>query len=350
MKFILFGAGLFMIVATLLPFLRKESWWIRSFDFPRLQVSFITVSIIALYIFFYQDYSLVGIAFLGSLVLCLLYQFSLMYPYTPLAEKQVERTETSSSGTKISLLFANVQMDNRRANKLKRLISNADPDVILIVECDQWWINELESLKQNYPYTIEHPQDNCYGMALYSRYKLSGAQIKFLIEDHIPSIHGQIILPNGEVMELRCLHPRPPFITGDDSSSERDAELLIVGKEIKDIDRPTVVLGDLNDVAWSRTNYLFQDISGLLDPRIGRGLYNTFHARYPFIRFPLDHSFHTNHFKLIDFRRLSYFGSDHFPVFIELNYEPSASIEQDELKADEKEQQETEEKIDKEVN
>ena len=112
---------------------------------------------------------------------------------------------------------------------------------------------------------------------------------------------------------------------------------------------PVVVLGDLNDVAWSHTNYLFQDISGLLDPRIGRGFYHTFHAKYPFIRFPLDHFFHSKHFRLVDFRRLSYFGSDHFPVYIELSYEPDAEIRQTDLQADESEREEAEEKIEKAV-
>jgi endonuclease/exonuclease/phosphatase (EEP) superfamily protein YafD len=130
---------------------------------------------------------------------------------------------------------------------------------------------------------------------------------------------------------------------------ERDAELLIVGKEVKGKKDPIIVLGDLNDVAWSRTNNLFQDISGLLDPRIGRGFYHTFHAKYPFIRFPLDHFFHSNHFRLVDLRRLAYFGSDHFPVFIELSYEPDASVEQEELQADHSEQQEAAEKIEKAV-
>jgi hypothetical protein len=35
----------------------------------------------------------------------------------------------------------------------------------------------------------------------------------------------------------------------------------------------------------SKTNLLLR-ISGLLDPRMGWGMYSTFHASYPFFRFP----------------------------------------------------------------
>src|SRR5690606_25581920 len=78
---------------------------------------------------------------------------------------------------------------------------------------------------------------------------------------------------------------------------------------------------------WSKTTHLFRSISGLLDPRIGRGLFNTFHARYWFLRWPLDHLFHSQHFALRKLSRLPAFGSDHFALFAELVYHPARQAE-----------------------
>lgn len=64
-----------------------------------------------------------------------------------------------------------------------------------------------------------------------------------------------------------------------------------VALKAKDCLLPCIVFGDLNDVAWSYTTELFRKTSELLDPRRGRGFYNTFSAHHWFIRFPLDYIF-----------------------------------------------------------
>jgi endonuclease/exonuclease/phosphatase (EEP) superfamily protein YafD len=344
-KLVLVAIGVLMILATVLPFLRKDEWWIRIFDFPRLQITLITAAVIAAYLPFRGD-AVAELGFLVALMLCLVYQGYMMFPYTRLSPKQVQWSKNGTKESSFSLLFANVLIENHHADRLKEIIKRADPDLILTAETNLWWREQLKEFDRTHPYVVAQPQDNSYGILLQSRLELINPQVRFLVQDDIPSIHTRVKLRSGIEVELRGLHPRPPVPEEYGRSTERDAELLLVGKEVKGKKDPIVVLGDLNDVAWSRTNNLFQDISGLLDPRIGRGFYHTFHARYPFIRFPLDHFFHSNHFRLVELRRLPYFGSDHFPVYIKLNYESDAEQEQEELHADESQKEEAEEKID----
>jgi endonuclease/exonuclease/phosphatase (EEP) superfamily protein YafD len=141
-------------------------------------------------------------------------------------------------------------------------------------------------------------------------------------------------LPSGDRLWLNCVHPRPPAPGESKESLARDAELLIVGHRVRDARIPVIVLGDLNDVAWSHTTRLFQKTSRLLDPRKGRGFYSTFHARYPGLRWPLDHVFFSDHFRLVSMDRLGYVGSDHFPVCVVLSLEPDAVVEQEAPHAD----------------
>jgi len=320
--------ALAVIAATLLPLLRSDAWWVRSFDFPRTQIAFIGALLLGLDIAFRAEPGLLDNILRTAVLLCIVYQAYRIRPYTVLARHQVKAAQNVSEQSTISLLLANVKMTNRNAERLRRIITGADADLLLIVEADKWWQRELSGFARTYPFSVQQPQANTYGMLLYSRFELLRSEVRFLVEEGVPSIRALIGLPVGTEIELHCLHPKPPAPREATQSTERDAELTIVGKEAKGRDLPVVVMGDLNDVAWSRTTTLFQKISGLLDPRIGRGLYNSFHAGYFFMRFPLDHFFHSTHFRLIELKRLPYFGSDHFPMYVRLSYEPEAQREQ----------------------
>lgn len=52
-----------------------------------------------------------------------------------------------------------------------------------------------------------------------------------------------------------------------------------MAREIKrDADQRWLATGDFNDVAWSGTTRLFQDLADLKDPRVGRRLLNIYHT------------------------------------------------------------------------
>jgi endonuclease/exonuclease/phosphatase (EEP) superfamily protein YafD len=317
---VLVGAA--MIVATAVPIARKKAWWIRIFDFPRLQILLIAAGTLVVFLVVIDEWSAWQVVFALLLALAIAYQAYMMFPYTKLARPQVPQASGRDAQRTIALLFANVLMTNRSSEELLATVREEEPDIVLAVETDGWWQRELDVLAETHPHVVRQPQNNTYGMLLYSRLELVRPEVQFLIQADVPSIHTRVKLRSGALVELRCVHPRPPAPQEAKDAKPRDAELIVVARSLKGKDAPAIVLGDLNDVAWSRTNYEFQEISGLLDPRIGRGFYHTFHARYPFLRYPLDHCFHTKHFRLVSFKRLRKFGSDHFPVGIELSYEP----------------------------
>jgi hypothetical protein len=76
-------------------------------------------------------------------------------------------------------------------------------------------------------------------------------------------------------------------------------------------------------------------------------LFNTFHATYPLLRWSLDHIFHSTELRLVKLKRLPYFGSDHFPMYIALSVEPRAASHQEAPQAETDDWQEAHAKVDK---
>ena len=318
-----------LVIATLLPLWRHDAWWVRACEFPRVQIMIFGLALVATYLLFAPRTTTARIA-LALALPCVAFQAYRIFPYTPLASKQVQAAAAPRAGASVSLLVANVLMDNRRAEGLIEHVRRQSPDLIFSIETDDWWRERLRELDADYPYVVEQPLANTYGMLLHSRWELIDARIRFLVEKDVPSIHAKVRLPAGRRVQLHLLHPKPPHPAETLETTERDGELLLVGREVGRNDEPTIVAGDLNDVAWSYTTRLLQRISGLLDPRIGRGLYSTYHARVPILRWPLDHVFHSDHFELVRLERLAGFGSDHFPVLAELALDPRAPYQQQE--------------------
>lgn len=314
--------GATCVAVTLLPVLRLRAWWVRIWDFPRLQIALAALVALAGMALAGPPAGYVAWLLVVATMLAAAWQVAVVLPYTPLWRAQSVRSGGQPGPGTLRLLVVNVLMTNREPERLLAVLREADPDVVLAVEVDAWWVERLAGLRATHPHGIEHPQDDTYGLLLRSRLPLIEPEVRFLLHDTIPSVRAGLRLRSGALVRLYAVHPEPPSPTEAGSSLGRDAELVIIGREIARRTRPTVVAGDLNDVAWSHTSRLFRRLSRLLDPRVGRGLYATFHAGVPWLRWPLDHVFHSEDFLLREMRRLPTFGSDHFPILAVLDHAP----------------------------
>lgn len=249
--------------------------------------------------------------------------------------------------TGIRIIVSNVLMTNRESEKLLKLVREYQPDLFVTLEVDPWWDDEIAKLDDLFPYGVNVPLKNTYGMILRSRIPLIDPKVDYIVNKEIPSIHTDLKLEDGSLIHIYILHPKPPFPDEDVSSTDRDAELLVVGKRVNERGGASIVLGDLNDVAWSRTTRLFQKISSLLDPRVGRGFFSTFHAWHWFMRWPLDHVFISDHFRVRKLQRLPAVGSDHFPIYTDFSYEPAGKDDHEAPDDDLSDRKEAEEKINK---
>lgn len=321
----------FITFVTIWGWMPLDNWWVRVVEFPRIQIMVLGVVAWAAMILFYSEWQIGQWLLFLALSLTLAYQLRMVLPYTQLWKKEVQNAtdDPKLAEHQIKIMVSNVLTPNEQKQGLVDLVNDKNPDILIALETDKKWERALEQIEPDYPYTVKVPLDNLYGMHLYSKLELIDPEIKYLIIDDIPSIHSQLRLQSGRVVWLYCLHPMPPSPTEADKSTTRDAELLMVGKHIKEHEQTAILAGDLNDVAWSKTTRRFQRISGLLDPRIGRHFINTFHVKYPFLRWALDHIFHSACFTLVDISRMPSIGSDHFPVMTTLQYEPQEASKQE---------------------
>ncbi|MCX2585151.1 endonuclease/exonuclease/phosphatase family protein [Pedobacter sp. MR22-3] len=328
---ILFYLSLLVILLTVIPFIRHDFWIFRVFEYPRLQKLSLNLVLILIILCFSFPVKTADWLLFSALLLNIFYLLYLIFPFTVFGKKQIITSLRSNGRDNLKILIANVFQENRQSADYHNLIASCNPDVILMVETNKWWEEEMDSIQERYTYQLKAPLENTYGMLLYSKLSLTDTKVNYLVKPDIPSMEATVELRSGQKVKLFCLHPEPPVPQENPKSTERDKEILIVGDKAKESKIPVVVMGDLNDVAWSYTTELFGKVSGLLDPRRGRGFFNSFNAKYWLLRFPLDHIFCSTDFALSSIKRLPSCGSDHFPMCVDLKYLPSAENQNEQL-------------------
>ena len=315
--------GVISILVSLGSLIATETkWWIKILDFPRIQTLFLSALCLALFFVLKRgldndDMTVGRWLFVVGLIASIGIQAYYIYPYSGLVDPRLDSIAAGEapSDSTFDLLVANVYLHNRRVEELVNIIDERDPDILLLIETNQWWENALQPVDDRYRYGIEYPLDNTYGMILYSKFPLIEEKIRFLNYDSVPSFHTFVELPSGQLFQFHGVHPVPPYPGEPNDTDDKEIALVKVGEMVANTNLPAVVAGDLNDVSWAKRENLFEQKGLLKDTRIGRGIYSTYSAKTIFKRWPLDYIFATEHFSVVEIARLRDFGSDHFPFY-----------------------------------
>lgn len=316
LRILLILLGLLCVLSVLFALTASDSWWMRAFDYPRVQITIASVIVLVGSLFLLPRRNRWIQLFLLLQFLAVIYQGYILYPYLlPVTPTVVDNRAAASEQT-FSVLAANVLMENREVESYLAIVESRNPDIVLVLEADDWWTEQLAPLRETYREHVEQPQSNHYGMNLYSKFPLSETQIHYYEHTGTPAIETVITLPSGDEVLFFGVHPRPPL--PENSVKAADKELLQIAEHVKEVNRPTIVTGDFNDVPWAFTIREFRKISGFNDLRVGRGLYNTFDTKSWWLRFPIDHFYLSPKLELVEFADPITFSSDHKALFVRL--------------------------------
>ncbi len=251
--------SVFLILATLFPFVPSPHWFFRGFDFGKVQ--FLVLQIV---VFLLADWLLLpstGFWVLQvMLLICILYNSFILFKYTPYYKVEGRDMQEPHSDI-VTILSANVYQFNMDYGRFIDLIKREKPDIFLTMESNQGWENSLKSLEEDYPNHCKVPLENTYGMHLYTKLEMVKCQVHYFVAEDIPSIEVELKTRDGYRFTFFGVHPPPPSPTEEANSKERDGELLSVAKKLRKDRKTTVVVGDFNNVAWAKSSVLFRKTS-----------------------------------------------------------------------------------------
>ncbi len=224
----------------------------------------------------------------------------------------------AGGGPDVRALLINVNVSNRQYEKVADYIALASPDLIILLEVDEGWLTRLGTLREDYPFWLQSPRSDNFGIALLSRLPVTGA-VRVIGDIPVPSIVAQVDV-HGRRLWLVGTHVVPPL--GAANAAHRRDHLRALAHLAGSWTDEVVVLGDLNCTPWSP---LFRDLlreGKLKDGRKGHGLKPTWPAGLPFLWIPIDQCLVSGGVRVKSFAIGPDVGSDHYAVCAELSLLP----------------------------
>ncbi len=226
-----------------------------------------------------------------------------------------ENISTIEHKTSLKILHSNVLTSNRQFKLFSKLLEKENPNIVVLQEVNKAWVEGLTNSLSTYKYRIEQPQNDNFGIAIYSKLPFIRSSVVSLGDLGLASLEVSFSL-EGKDITLIATHPIPPI--SHFYYSARNNQLIDSAKRIAKQPGAKILVGDLNVSMWSSDYLAVETISELNNARQGFGILSTWPTHIPFLMIPIDHILISEHFVINDFKVGDNIGSDHLPLIIEL--------------------------------
>ena len=305
--YVLLGVAIAMLVAVLASLSSTDAWFVRTIDLVREPMSYIAAILLVVALFVGVRWRWLTVALLALVIAINVWR---IWPYTFLAGTQLAYANGGQAAGEacFSAMSVNVKVKNDKYAQIAEQIRQVDPDILFLMETDREWIAQLEPLLAGYPHVDRHPQPHAFGLVFATRLPVLKSNIVENTHRDTPTLYATV-QPGTRPLEVIGLHPKPPLPSWN--TQMRDRNIVQAGVQTPDRLPDAFVMGDFNDVPWSRTTSAFRETGAWRDPRIGRGTYPTFPAKLVAAGWPLDQMMLKGDLELTEFEVLPDNGSDH---------------------------------------
>jgi endonuclease/exonuclease/phosphatase (EEP) superfamily protein YafD len=228
---------------------------------------------------------------------------------------QPDKSAIPSAGQRLRVLTFNVHTANGNKTGVLEVIRAAKADVVALQEVDGEWMDALKLLRAEFPFIVEEPREDNFGICVFSRLPITGSNVFHWGGAEVPSISCQVRVEDQTVTVI-ATHPLPPV--GRERSVFRDEQLGLLARHVAGLSGPVIVMGDLNTTPWGVSFRGLLAESGLRDSSRGHGWQPTWPAFMQLLFIPLDHVLVSPNIAVISRSVGKNAGSDHRPVMADL--------------------------------
>lgn len=303
------SAAILCFVMTVFSFLDPIWWFFGLSSHFKMQYGLFLIFFLP-FLLFKKKY-----LYLGPVIILIVIN---LYPVLSLFLPNEKKTLPESANQEFTAMLLNVEARNDKYQQAVDVIKEINPDVLILEEFTDDWLNGTGELKKIFPYSFGAPEPDCSGNMLFSKYPLDNPKI----EPSGPYARPTIVVTaniKGKKVNIVGTHPMPPI--GEERSRMRDQHLLEVADILADLKGKTVFMGDINSTPYSDIFKRVLKKSGLENSMQGFGPQLSWPAwkgyLSPFL-IPIDHCFTSKDVLVLDRTIGPYAGSDHYPLILKL--------------------------------